>query len=1292
MSHDPANNISDNDSWETISDKSYISISTNSSSETMADDPIETLAQTITTGLQAANKNNFSKLVNVPFYCGGPITFNDKPDIKCEAHVVNWLKEIQAKTPDISWDETGRIEVAVQYSLGPAHTIALTIKEALPSTSGSKWKKFSDEFIKYFPSDRTVDKVMAEMTKISKISSESYLMFYSKLTKLAAELTKLGLPEPAVTPLVVARFLESAPVSFTMHIKESDRTDTQKLWSKFLIYIQRHPELEQAEKEGTGIKRQINAIKPKETANRQTSQPARNVSHNTGPTARFGGPGRNGERKCNRCGILGHVSTYCRMPVNRIYNFSRGPHMPGMQCHRCHGYSHTARFCTTPWENIVATFYGAQGYHKNYQGYNDQKKKNADVSLHSEVEIKGHVLKVGGSNSISPLIALNLNLEDHEILALLDTGAVASLITKEKFAEISNTVEVPELTPAQSLFDVNGKPLATLGKVSLSFKLGNRNIAHEFTVVDQIQLPTPVLLGNDFMISHKIVLQTDPLQLTINHVKVNLVPLTGNSVEVVKNSFVTKRVNPVKVRIQEEFVCSPWSHGFVKVFANSPESLNLILKSREGGCVDSVRQTRQSPPQMVNSQGRSHIPFSNPCVNNNKNIEVIALFSAKEGEVLANNLFSGLVNPRLENEKILFFIQYVNLSPDEVVLPAQAIVGKLEFCELSRVNAEESSDHKSDFIGVISNEDKSECIKEYVRNNFQHLPEIQRNVLLATLTEFNDVFALNDEELTVSPYFVHTIETVSETPVYKRPYPIPNKYIEEVKQQIKTMVEQGIIRPSRSAYNSPLVPVLKKDGKLRLCLDFRHLNTVIKNDRYPLPNIERILTQLGQSQFFSCLDLKQGYHQIALDEKSKQKTAFSTSFGQYEYAVLPFGLKDAPTSFQRIINQVLAGQIGIKAHVYLDDIIVVGATFEEHINNLRAVLLRLRENVLRLKLEKCHFLKTEVDYLGHVVNEQGIKPQSAKVQAIKNLALPKNIQELQSFLGMTNYYRKFVFNYSEIVTPLTRLTGGRKNKGSDKTPITMNETEKKAFSKLKEVLSEDLILAYPDFSKPFILTTDSSSFAIGGVLQQEDANGKLRPLSYFSRRLNKAEMKYSTVEREALAIVYALKYNRSLILGYPIIIQTDHRPLIWLLTTANPSGRVARWQLLTLEYDIKTLYLPGKENVVADALSRLRSEVDLEETVLTIMGPRNRIDTNPIVCNVVCKPHRVCAVRSDSFETERVVSNINIIEEDRVSSEEERVSSNKASLEMNFEEERDSSNKYDRMMSIEEDRVSSEEE
>jgi hypothetical protein len=333
----------------------------------------------------------------------------------------------------------------------------------------------------------------------------------------------------------------------------------------------------------------------------------------------------------------------------------------------------------------------------------------------------------------------------------------------------------------------------------------------------------------------------------------------------------------------------------------------------------------------------------------------------------------------------------------------------------------------------------------------------------------------------------------------------------------------GIITESRSPWNSPLLIVPKKaDGagekKWRLVIDYCKVNEKTVGDAYPLPDVTEILDQLGQSKYFSCIDMVMGYHQIEVAEQDCAKTAFSTKEGHWEYKRLPFGLKTAPATFQRMMNVVLSGLTGSRCFVFLDDIVVYARLFVEHDSKLREVFDRLRENNLKLKLEKCEFLRKEVSYLGHVISENGVLPEHPKTKVIEEYPTPQNVKHLRSFLGLMSYYRRFVQNFSHLAAPLHKLL---------KKDIACEWTveHEQAFQTLKGKLITPPVLKYPDFGQPFILTTDASGEGLGAVLSQGEIT-KDRPVAFASCTLNQAGKNYSTTEKELLAIVWGMRYFR----------------------------------------------------------------------------------------------------------------------------------------------------------------------
>lgn len=415
------------------------------------------------------------------------------------------------------------------------------------------------------------------------------------------------------------------------------------------------------------------------------------------------------------------------------------------------------------------------------------------------------------------------------------------------------------------------------------------------------------------------------------------------------------------------------------------------------------------------------------------------------------------------------------------------------------------------------------------------------------------------------------------------------------------MLKDGVIRPSKSPYNSPLWIVAKKpkangEKQYRIVIDFKRLNAVTISDAYPIPDINSTLSSLGDSKFFTTLDLTSGFHQIRMKDTDIEKTAFSTNNGKFEFVRLPFGLKNAPSIFQRMINDVLHPLLGKACYVYIDDIIVFGRSRNEHIENLSKVFTLLERANLKINLEKSKFLRTNVEFLGHIVSRDGIRPDPGKISAIKKIPVPKNLKDLKSFLGLASYYRRFIKDFAAVAKPLTNLTRGDnaqiKAHQSKRIAVNLDEKALKSFKELKELLMSSEILVYPNFEKPFILTTDASNYAIGSVLSQGEL-GKDRPVIYLSRSLNKTEENYSTIEKEMLAIIWSLDKLRTYLYGAKEIkILTDHQPLTFALSNANNNAKLKRWKARIEEYNYKLIYKPGKTNVVADALSRLPTEVN----------------------------------------------------------------------------------------------------
>lgn len=479
-------------------------------------------------------------------------------------------------------------------------------------------------------------------------------------------------------------------------------------------------------------------------------------------------------------------------------------------------------------------------------------------------------------------------------------------------------------------------------------------------------------------------------------------------------------------------------------------------------------------------------------------------------------------------------------------------------------------------------EERFSKIMQLLRLDHLTSPE-EREIVNEMVRPNTDRFHLPDDQLPATTVIQHSIYTTNNIPINTRQYRYPLVHKQEIDRQVKELLQGDIIEYSTSPYNSPLWIVPKKpDSKgtprWRMVIDYRALNEKTIGDAYPLPNINEILDQLGSAKYFSVFDLASGFHQIPMNPTDAPKTAFSTPYGHYQFKRMPFGLRNAPATFQRLMDNVLTGLQGNELFVYLDDIVIYAKSLQEHTVKFNRLMSRLREANLKLQPDKCEFLRREVGYLGHVIGENGVKPDPGKIVAVENFPTPRNPKNIKQFLGLAGYYRRFIPNFSKVAKPLTDLL---KKTATFKWDLP----QARSFDALKKALITQPILQFPDFTMEFNLTTDASGHAIGGVLSQGPI-GKDLPIAYASRVLNPAEQKYSTIEKECLAIVYCISHFRPYLYGRKFKIITDHKPLVWLHSIKDPTSRLWKWKLKLSEYEYETIHKQGRANANADALSR----------------------------------------------------------------------------------------------------------
>ena len=394
------------------------------------------------------------------------------------------------------------------------------------------------------------------------------------------------------------------------------------------------------------------------------------------------------------------------------------------------------------------------------------------------------------------------------------------------------------------------------------------------------------------------------------------------------------------------------------------------------------------------------------------------------------------------------------------------------------------------------------------------------------------------------------------------------------------MLRDEIIERSTSGWSSSIVMVKKPNGKYRFCIDFRQVNAITKRDAYPIPNMTGILDELRQAHYITTLDLSQAYFQVPLTPESKEITAFVVpGRGLFHFKRMPYGLTNAPATFQRLLDRLVGTELYPQVFVYLDDIIVVTQTFDDHLIWLRRVLNKIRGAGLTINKEKSEFCRAQVRYLGFVVNCDGLQVDPDKVAPVVNYPSPRNLKQLRRFLGMASWYRRFIPGFSTIAEPLTRLT--EKNQAWE-----WGVDQHASFEALKTHLVTSPTLACPDFSLPFTLQTDASSVGLGAVLTQ-NIDGHERVIAYASRSLTGAEQRYTVTEQECLAVIWAIRKFRCYLEGYAFTVITDHSSLRWLHNLKNPTGRLARWALELLQDNVTIVHRKGALHHVPDALSRI---------------------------------------------------------------------------------------------------------
>jgi len=527
-------------------------------------------------------------------------------------------------------------------------------------------------------------------------------------------------------------------------------------------------------------------------------------------------------------------------------------------------------------------------------------------------------------------------------------------------------------------------------------------------------------------------------------------------------------------------------------------------------------------------------------------------------------------------------IQLINTGDEAIVLRAGTYLGQLHQAvetsvpvkvELGAPKHKSSSNHSSNY-----NSEEIKQLIEILKIDELEITQHSKDMLKELISTYANVFAKNKEEIGCVNLIKVGIDVQGHPPIRVKPYRVSPHERDIIKVEVEKMLKAGVIKPSTSAWASPVVLVPKPDGSIRFAIDYRRLNSVTRREVYPMPNIQDFLDALKGNKYFTIADGQQAYFGLPMEEDSCQYTAFICHLGQYDFLRMPFGIMNGPAYYQRLMNAVLQGMLWEECLVYLDDICVMSVTEEQHIERLEHLFERLVLAGIKLKPSKCHLLQKSIKLLGHVVDADGTRPVKAKVQSIEKMVI-RNRADLHTFLGMTGYYQQYCKDYALIVQPLRKLLHG-------KGPFKLDLEHIQAIETLKSVLMSEPLLIHPDWEYPFEIHCDASDFALGVVLCQI-IDGQEKVIGYYSRLLRNAEKNYPITQKECLSVVWGMKKLRPYLYGKPFIVRTDHAALKWLLNLKDATGRLMRWSILLQDYKFVIYHRAGHKHGNADGLSRL---------------------------------------------------------------------------------------------------------
>ena len=744
------------------------------------------------------------------------------------------------------------------------------------------------------------------------------------------------------------------------------------------------------------------------------------------------------------------------------------------------------------------------------------------IELEGDNLINETKIPKNNSSSVSSEPGLYISGDIHgvDVSFLVDSGACVSIISSSVYNKIPLEHKPKLETSYEQVTLADGRPMENKGHGVMKLKINDLTLETDIWVAD---ICCEGIIGLDFFRKHECKLDFSHDTISIGSTNVNCK---------------VKGLQQVCCRVLvNETLSIPSGHEMI-----IQGKLSRVGQGQRTGLIEGTKRFSENQQLAI---GRSLV------TSNHDLVPVRVMNAMNDAKLLRKGTTMALLYP-------------------------------VEIFESSNESLEEGCSNISHICQISKNEE-TETVPEHLKTLYENTCELldveQSRQVRHLLNEFSDVFVSSDKDIGRTGIIKHEIETGNARPIKHKPRRLPLQKSEEADKQIKEMLEKDLIEPSCSPWSAPITLVKKKDDSYRFCIDYRSLNNVTVKDAYPLPRIDDSLDTLRGSEWFSTMDLASGFWQVEMKTSDKPKTAFATKQGLFQFKVMPFGLCNSSSTFERLMETVLRGLQWQICLIYMDDIIVFGTDFNEELHRLKSVFSRLRDAGLKLKPKKCKFFQKSVPFLGHIVSNKGVATDPEKINSVKNWPIPTSVTEVRSFLGLASYYRRFIKGFAGIASPLHKLT----EKGHT---FLWDDKCNDAFAILKDRLISSPILAYPNESGRFILDTDACDISIGAVLSQEQGD-ELKVIAYASKSLSKSEKNYCVTRKELLAVVTYCKYFQHYLYGQKFLVRSDHGALKWLFRFKDPQGQTARWLEVLGTYNFDIEHRPGRQHGNADAVSRI---------------------------------------------------------------------------------------------------------